>query len=60
MASEALGMAFALVVICFSVLLVYRWGIKPDREARRLRAEEWIEQMHLRHWKKWRDKSRNL
>ena len=47
---EALGMAFGLVLIVWSIWCVYRWGIKPDRDQRRQDALHATEEMHRNHW----------
>lgn len=54
MAVEALGAAFAALVIVYSVWFAYQWGIKPDRDARRRKAHHDVEEMHQGHWKTWR------
>jgi len=48
---DALGMAFGVCVILWSIWLLYQWQIKPNREARRRRAHQHIEEMHRKHWK---------
>jgi hypothetical protein len=48
---DTLGAAFGVLVILWSVWLVYYWAIKPEREARRRRADLLMEQMHEQHWK---------
>ena len=49
---DALGMAFGVCVILWSIWRLYQWEIKPNREARRRRAHEYIEEMHRKHWKR--------
>ena len=50
---DAMGMAFGIAVILWSVWLVYYWAIKPDREGRRRLADQLREEMHKRHWEHW-------
>jgi uncharacterized membrane protein YfcA len=47
---DALGMAFGVCVILWAIWCVYRWEIKPGREARRQRAQKHIEETHRKHW----------
>ena len=51
---DALGMAFGVCVILWAIWCVYRWEIKPGREARRHRAQKHIEAMHRKHWEQLR------
>lgn len=48
-AQDALGMAFGVGVILWSVWCLYQWEIKPGREARRQRAQKHIEELHRKH-----------
>lgn len=49
---EALGMAFGICIILWSVWLLYQWELKPNRESRRKQAREYIEEMHRAHRKR--------
>jgi hypothetical protein len=46
---DALGAAFGLLVVVWAMWCTYRWEIKPDREARRQRANEHIEKLRHMH-----------
>jgi hypothetical protein len=40
-----------------SVLLAYHWGIKPEREEKKRRAEQTLAEIHRRHWENVRKRS---
>jgi hypothetical protein len=41
---------FGLLLLLISVVVAYHWGIKPDREAKKRRAEEALAEMRRRNW----------
>jgi hypothetical protein len=41
---------FGLTLLTISVVLAYRWGIKPEREKKRRRAEQALAEMRRKHW----------
>ena len=45
---------FGLVLVLISVAVAYHWGIKPDREAKKRRAEEAVAQIRRKHWERTR------
>ena len=54
---DALGLAFAGLVLLSSLWIAYQWIIKPDREARERRAQEFREEIHRTHWENWKRNS---
>jgi hypothetical protein len=48
---------FGLFLLISSVILAYHWGIKPDREAKKRRAEQALAEMHRKHWERSRRRS---
>lgn len=41
---------FGASLIVLSVILAYRWGIKPEREEKKRRAERALEEERRRRW----------
>jgi hypothetical protein len=41
---------FGLTLLTISVVLAYQWGIKPERELKRRRAEQALAKMRRKHW----------
>jgi hypothetical protein len=41
---------FGLTLLTISVVLAYQWGIKPERELKRRRAEQALAEMRRKHW----------
>ena len=40
-----------------SVVVAYHWGIKPEREAKKRRAEQAMAEIRRKHWEKARKRS---
>jgi len=51
---DLFGSIFGLVLLAMGVGVTYLWGIKPDREQKKRRAEQIREQMRGRHAEKLR------
>jgi hypothetical protein len=51
---DGLGIMFGVAVILWAIWCLYQWQIKPNREARRHRAQKQIEEMHRLHWRQLR------
>lgn len=49
---DALGMAFGVCLILWSIWCLYQWEIKPNKEARKRRAHAHLEEMHRKHWER--------
>ena len=48
------GGLFGLFLLTLSVILAYRWGIKPDREAKKQRSRRATSEMRRQHWERTR------
>jgi hypothetical protein len=47
---EALGAAFGICIIVWSVALAWGWIIKGEREERRRQIQKLREETHRKHW----------
>jgi hypothetical protein len=48
---------FGFILLTASVVLTYRWGIKPDREEKKRRAEQASAEMRRRNFERSRRRS---
>jgi len=48
---------FGAIVMVVSVVVAYHWGIKPEREAKKRRAEQAMAEIRRKHWEKARKRS---
>ena len=48
---------FGAVLIVVSVVLAYHWGVKPEREEKKRRAERALAEIRRQRWEKMRKRS---
>ena len=48
---------FGVILIAVSVVVAYHWGIKPEREQKKRRAELALAEVRRKHWEKMRNRS---
>jgi hypothetical protein len=48
---------FGGMLIMVSVAVAYHWGIKPEREQKKRRAEQALAEIRRKHWERMRKRS---
>jgi hypothetical protein len=48
---------FGVILMVVSVVVAYHWGIKPEREEKKRRAEQALAEIRRKHWEKVRNRS---
>jgi hypothetical protein len=48
---------FGAMLMVVSVFAAYHWGIKPEREAKKRRAEQALAEIRRKHWERVRRRS---
>jgi hypothetical protein len=54
---DLFALLFGGVLTLSSVVLAYHWGIKPEREAKKRRAERALEEIRRRRWENMRKRT---
>jgi hypothetical protein len=48
---------FGIILVTVSLGVTYQFGIKPDREAKKRRAKQALDEMRRQHWERLRKRS---
>ncbi len=54
---DLLASIFGFILVSLSLLVTYRWGIKPERDEKKRRAEQALGEMRRQRWERSRKRT---